>query len=61
MFQFSRLDLFFFLGFFSAVEFLNQLPPDVLAELCHQVIAFLQFSKGLVSATQFLDVRLANH
>ncbi|XP_022086866.1 COMM domain-containing protein 6-like [Acanthaster planci] len=42
-------------GFFNAVELLNQLPSDLLTELCHQVIAFLQCSKGLVSATQFLE------
>ncbi|XP_038056334.1 COMM domain-containing protein 6-like [Patiria miniata] len=42
-------------GFTSAVEILNLFPKDLLAELCHEVIAFLQFSKGLVSATQYLD------
>ncbi|XP_071786359.1 COMM domain-containing protein 6-like [Asterias amurensis] len=42
-------------GFTSAVEHLNTFPQDIFAELCQEVISFLQYTKGLVKASQVLD------
>ena len=46
----------YFTGFVSAVEHLNKFPQDLFAELCQDVLGFLQYSRGLVSAPTFVQV-----
>ncbi|XP_013383850.1 COMM domain-containing protein 6-like [Lingula anatina] len=36
-------------GFYGAVEIINKLPQDVLAEMCHEVMQFLQYKIGSIN------------
>ncbi|PIK52300.1 hypothetical protein BSL78_10792 [Apostichopus japonicus] len=50
----SRVPLLTFpAGWHSCIDHLNHYPDTLVAEVCHEVIAFLQYSKGKIDAEHF--------